>query len=496
MCTWLPSYLILPWYSDTDVFATLAHGWDAGLLPYRDLAGDNFPGAIYLFWCLGKVFGWGCVRALYVTDAALLVLLIATLIVWSRSRFGSALPGLVGCLMVLSYYLCLDFSEAAQRDWHAPLLAVVGLLVAQTWPERPWGVLAAVLGVSAGFLIRPQIVLLLPALVAVIVEFSRRTGASWGKTAAIVAAWMAVFAAVTLLGFLPLVRAGIFGDFVRGVSLVAYGGDYNRKTAKAIMSQFIEENGNFRVLSVLISVAVLSYSAQRPGRQPLAVAWLVALAGVLFYSPLSPSIECPHLCHPLWMIWSVNVAVLVALILESPVPPRWQFLCVLLVLGLGATVKPLYCQALGIRDSVAALYEGRELVQPPMAYRMHPLARATVRLPPWHNYLALLDHLRHKTAPGTRVASLLTIVAVTGPAGRLPAFPAESATWLRIVKPSDEARFAQTLEQTPDSVVVWWSPEAPEDPLFHRFPKLEAIVRRLYRPEARFGDLEVWRRRP
>ena len=38
ICVWLPSYLTLPWFADHDVFATMAQGWDAGLLPYRDLA--------------------------------------------------------------------------------------------------------------------------------------------------------------------------------------------------------------------------------------------------------------------------------------------------------------------------------------------------------------------------------------------------------------------------------------------------------------------------
>jgi hypothetical protein len=46
------------------------------------------PATTYLFWGLGKVFGWGCVPALYMADAALLVVLLATLVVWSRPRLG------------------------------------------------------------------------------------------------------------------------------------------------------------------------------------------------------------------------------------------------------------------------------------------------------------------------------------------------------------------------------------------------------------------------
>src|SRR5699024_5611566 len=57
--TWIPHYLTWPYWADHDVFATIAQGWDDGLLPYRTLRCNNFPGTIYLFWILGKTFGWG-----------------------------------------------------------------------------------------------------------------------------------------------------------------------------------------------------------------------------------------------------------------------------------------------------------------------------------------------------------------------------------------------------------------------------------------------------
>jgi hypothetical protein len=38
-----------------------------------------------------------------------------------------------------------------------------------------------------------------------------------------------------------------------------------------------------------------------------------------------------------------------------------------------------------------------------------------------------------------------------------------------------------------------WAPEAPYER--DEFPRLKAAVRRFYTPEARFGELEVWRRK-
>jgi hypothetical protein len=43
-------------------------------------------------------------------------------------------------------------------------------------------------------------------------------------------------------------------------------------------------------------------------------------------------------------------------------------------------------------------------------------------------------------------------------------------------------------------VVVWAPGEIGFDPGFS-IDRIEAVVRRLYQPEARFGAIEVWRRR-
>src|SRR5829696_4087713 len=88
LSTWIPHYLTWPFWADHDVFATIAQGWDDGRLPYRDLYCNNFPGTVYLFWALGKAFGWGRTLPFYAVDAALVVALGALLIGWSRRRLG------------------------------------------------------------------------------------------------------------------------------------------------------------------------------------------------------------------------------------------------------------------------------------------------------------------------------------------------------------------------------------------------------------------------
>jgi hypothetical protein len=53
--------------------------------------------------------------------------------------------------------------------------------------------------------------------------------------------------------------------------------------------------------------------------------------------------------------------------------------------------------------------------------------------------------------------------------------------------------FAAALERTADSVVVW-IPSEPNVAPRMQLEQLTATIRRFYRPAARFGRIEVWRR--
>ena len=136
---------------------------------------------------------------------------------------------------------------------------------------------------------------------------------------------------------------------------------------------------------------------------------------------------------------------------------------------------------------MTALLPGGDLTMP--AGYTHNLVGIPLYL--WEDYRAALNHIRTATRAETRIANLLHGVAITGPTGRLSAFPAESVTWLDVAPPDVEAQFIQALEGAADSVVVW----APTDEHLGQRPRLVSLVRRLYEPEARFGDVEIWRRR-
>jgi hypothetical protein len=111
LSTWVPHYLTWPWWADTDQFATAALCWEAGTRPFRDLADFDFPGPIFVFNLLGATVGWGGTAVYNALDASLVVLLGVALACWSRRLFGRALPGLIGYLPFLAFYLTRDYFD-------------------------------------------------------------------------------------------------------------------------------------------------------------------------------------------------------------------------------------------------------------------------------------------------------------------------------------------------------------------------------------------------
>ena len=83
---------------------------------------------------------------------------------------------------------------------------------------------------------------------------------------------------------------------------------------------------------------------------------------------------------------------------------------------------------------------------------------------------------------------------MTAMVDRRSVFPAESITWLRMVRRDDEAMFAEALERAEDALVIWVPGEIGPDPTF-RVDLLDAVVRRKFQLERRFGVIEVWRRK-
>jgi hypothetical protein len=499
LATWIPHLLTWPFFVDHDVFSTLAFGWECGLHPYRELRGDNFPGTIYQFWAVGKVFGWGRTAPAFAMDAALVVAFGAAMLSWSRRRFGRFLPGAIGYASFLSYYLSLDYRNVIQRDWHGPLFMMLGLMIADGWPTRG-GRVAAAFCAAAAFVIRPQAVLLAPALAFRIARGDDRAGTPWSprQAASTTAAWVLLAAALTALGFLPVWLDGTWSDFLGCVRAVAYGGSYNQFTPWRMLRVMINQCVEWHYLVIPVSIMLIA-SGSGVGPGALIVTWLMALAGAWFYKPMSP-VPWPYLTHPYVIVLALNVAILVQALLEAGLArPSLRLGAILLaILASGVVARPKYCGVGESRRAIAALAQGRLPEEAPPGY-IEPGSDPGVASYPWRDYRAVLSYLRSGTSPRARIANILRDgPALTGPAARLPAFPAESIAWLA-VRPGDEPDFLAALENAGEETLVVWAPaEEKLDPglrLAAAVRHLAPAVRRHYEPLARFGEIEVWRRK-
>ena len=491
--TWLPSYLTWPWQNDSEHFAMLAQLWDSDKLPYRDMFSTQFPGEIYIHYLLGKVFGWGNTVAFYAFDAALVIAFGFLLVAWGRRQIGSLLPGLIGFSTFLLFYVSQNTMVAGEREWHAAFLAMCSLLLLGLGPGHTLRTLSAV-AFGLALVVRPQVVLLLPALLLALDGWARAVGESWGRTLVAVLGWGAVAAAVTAAAFLPVVWAGVLGDFLSCVKELVQP-PYNTTSPGQVLIRMSPQK---HPLVLLAATALIMLLWDRTGGEQRRHAWVVlaAMVGALFYAAISP-IWNAYYAIPQVAAASLGVTYLVTQVLRyGGRPTRLTVAAVALsFLFFGASAKPLSFKALrpgtetyGLMTAVRVLRAGDLPPSTPLGY-FSPY--------PWADHRALMAYLRGHTTPQTLVANLLVehTSAVTSEIPRLTALPVDSNCLGMYRIASLVARDTAALETTTGASVVLWDPTC----LLGRsaeFSRLFDTVRRLFQFEARFGSLEVWRRQP
>jgi hypothetical protein len=501
LASWLPHYPYWPWCRDVDNYATFAMHWDVGELPYRDFRAFNFPGHIYLHWMLGKLFGWGRPGLFYVVDAAALLTLGGALVGWSRRRLGSMLPGVFSYFVFLAAYLDMPIEQVAERDWHAALGMTLALLALQALPGRAGRWLSALLA-AAAFTIRPQAVLLLPALgVAMLQADGEEASRGMRAGAARLAEWACAYALFVAAGFAPLMIAGVMGDFFQGLRVVSIGGPYSTFTPARAFELLGEQLARPTTVPLLLALGALSL---RGSLKAEARGWLAATLGALAYRPVSP-VAHEYLKTPLILVEAVAWALPVAWCLRAATAPAADagrraflglFALLLLLYESVPTREPYNCSFPAVVDAARATARGGWSDVPPGAWVWFSEYRGATY--PWHDYQRLLKYLRENTGPDTIVANVLRnmpLPPVNGPAGRRSPFRVEAGiTWMWMIHEDLDERFARELREAgPNSVVVWVPAETqPRLPL----KRLIRVIREDYEPEARFGPMEVWRRKP
>ena len=108
-----------------------------------------------------------------------------------------------------------------------------------------------------------------------------------------------------------------------------------------------------------------------------------------------------------------------------------------------------------------------------------------------------MEYLRQHTTSDTPIANLLIehTSAITSEVPRLTLLPVDSNCLWNYHIPSLVARDTAALESSISPCVVLWDQTSPMM-RSAEFSQMEANIRRLFVFEARFGAMEVWRRRP
>ena len=493
LVTWLPTYLTWPWYTDSEHFAMLARLWDSGGLPYRDMFSTQFPGEIYLHWLLGKLLGWGNTVAYYAVDAALVIAFGALLVLWGRRRVGSALPGWIGFSTFLLYYVSQNYTVAGQRDWHAAFLVLFCLLLPGIGSAPAFRVFSAV-AFGLSLVVRPQVILLLPAVVLALDASTRAPGEPWRKTFSALFWWVVVVGVVAGLGFLPLVASGIGGDFLACLKALVQP-PYNKVGPSELLIRLSPQKHPLVLVAVAALVGLLWDQTGGSDRR-MGYTVLAAIVGVLFYPVISPF---RHLYHviPQVAVAALGVTYLVIQVLPRGHQPSRLIVAALVLsfLFFGASAKPLSFKALrpgtetyGLSTAWRVLRAGEMPPLPPLGY---------FSTYPWADHRALMEYLRRNTATGTPVANLLInhFSAVDSEIPRPTLLPVDKNCLYVYQIPALVRRDIEALKAATDSCVVLWDPSSLKARAAE-FSELIETVRRFYQFEARFGAFEVWRRRP
>ena len=400
LATWAPNYLTWPLWPDHDVFATAATGWVAGRAAVSRLRGEQLPRhdlpllAVRQALRLRLVLG----PSMYGFDAALVAILGVALRRLERPpvRAGVAGPGRLWRVPGLLPRPRLQPGRAEGLAG-AGASSCSGILLVQAWRRadradrwrRSWRRSGWSSARRRSCSCRPR-------------RWPSATEARRRERSAVLAVveWaVAAGRGARSSRSLPLILAGLWGDFRESLKVVAYGGKYNLVTAGRCSPGRCSSSSSRCGWTSSRWGSLLLASRLGAADAPTAWPWLVAFLGVLLYRPLSPH---PHayLTHPLMLVWSVLAAVLVQMLLDrEELSASVKLAAVLLVIGLGLSAKPRFSNPNGSREAFAVLKTRREPGPKPTGYVANPTSPTRRPIYNWADYRDLLDYLRRETSP-------------------------------------------------------------------------------------------------
>ncbi len=498
LVVWIPHYLTWPWFCDQEQFAMIARSWEVGLKPYRDVVTYQFPGEIYLFWVLGKLTGWGNTVSIYALDVVLVIGLGILLVLWGLRLSGRLLPGLIGFSSFLLYYLSVRFNVAAERETQTAVLTLASLMMPSIWAGQGGRVSSAV-AFGLALLIRPQVVLLLPAILLAVDSSVRPPGAPWRQTLIALLTWGLISGLTFAIGLLPLVLNGTLLDFWHNLQSMrsSLGRDAVGMGVLGILGNVHPLTlPKHLLLSAALVVGLMPWNQAGNATRRLLPMVLTAIVGVSFYHAISP-IRIPYHATPQIAVAAMALTLAAAQLVQGQTRPlvRLAALAALFLL-FGAREKPRALDVLtpgertyGLRESLRILSTGELPLRPAVGFYENPGYS-------WEDTCATIRYLKEHD-PDVPVALLLMVnpAATASVAARSLAVPIPEGNYLLMVNdPTLMPRLLAALESAKPCLVLW-NPSHPvnEDP---KFNPLWTLLQNRFEAEARFGNIEIWHRRP
>ena len=183
---------------------------EKGLLLYRDIFENNFPGPFFFHALIGKVFGYGAYPIRFLDACILFSLAVLSWKILSPISKASAL--LAPALFTIIYFLGGTVA-AFQRDYIAivPIAAALTLLCRpKTNPLLDAAFIGACCGMACGF--KPNFIVVIPALLLILLM--KLSGSLTTKLKQTLPAMSAAFILVFAIPFLWALHHADFSEFI------------------------------------------------------------------------------------------------------------------------------------------------------------------------------------------------------------------------------------------------------------------------------------------
>ena len=493
---WAPHYLYWPWWMDIEHFSVSAHAWDHGIKPYRDLIDFNFPGPIYVMWVIGKLFGWDHPMAANFLDILVFSVLCFVTVRWSKRVFDSSTAGLIGNLLMARYYMSLDASRVMQRDWYVIALGIGMLMIIQMTTHLNKYLFAGFL-LAVAFVIRPYAILLVPpVVVALLLEYRGQ----WLKIE--FAFKQVVFSGLvsSMILWSPLVLHGIADDFFREIFRELMYGNYDPEGRQAFHWAVYHQIASKVIFSAFCIVVPLLYLLRNDRRKLyLVLPWVVMFVSMVFYKPMSPVMHA-YTEIPLEMVAGLMVGIFWGVFENYQGVSSWFKVC--LIAFWTWFYLPGIPEMLSVsssREALVSMVSNTGLEKSPPGWAGHLKDRNNIpKSYFWQDYQAALKFIREETSSEVRVVNFIRkqpFPTFNGPTGRLSLWPCgEGIQWLRWVHPELELEFANALKTQVPAIVIWNDREEMSQVTI-KYPLIDQLIRSEYEPVARFGQIDIWKRR-